>query len=500
MPQKRMSLRRALPLSIRISLWLIAAAILPLLLTLVISQVQARPMLINQANRALVTDAQTHAQIIDNYLSEKLLVLKSLDYTPVVEDYLADPVKHKQDIPTILENGMAIQKLLDPDVTLITFFDPQGNMLLYYSVYNLKPQLHGKYMIPPEDAQQLATGQQFVSGVYYDPVTHQSTLDLYTPVYSTTLNRLLGVVRDTLSLNNIWQIVNSENGVNGNGSYAFILDQYGVRVVDPQPRALFTSIAPLTSQLQQQIVDENLYGKTSAVPLLADATLSGVQSQKNPPSTFQEVPAGAQETFQVTRRALSSVPWTYYVLTPENEVVAVANQQLLIIVVIALAILVPVALVGWVVGKRISLPISRSVGSLVRNSEFLNQVSEGEERVASEQLWMVEAAKVGLKSQQYYTDASKAAAQRLNELGWGLLHQREVDPQMLYYTINQMVKIGQYFERAIAYQEEANKKVAIAVKVTDEVAGQLASGAQSASEAANALDGIVQQLSNIIGN
>lgn len=446
------------------------------------------------------TDAQTHAQLIDNYFTQKLLVLKSLDYTPLVQEYLLDPVGDQKNVPTILQNGFAIQRLIDPDVTLVTFFDPRGKLLLSYSLYGLKPQPHGKYMIPPEDAKQIATGQQFVSNVYYNPVTRQSTVELYTPVYSTTLKRLLGVVRDTLDLDSVGRIVKSEKDVNGAASYAFILDQNGVRIVDPDPTTLYTSIAPLNATLQENITNENRYGKNGTLPVQADSNLRSIQSQPKPPVTFQEVPAGKNELFQVTRRPLSSVPWTYFVLTPVNEVIAVANQQLLIIVLIASAIILPVAVIGWIVGYRISSPILRSVNSLVKNNHVLNQLSEREKKASSEQVWIVEASKTGLKSQQYYTDASKIAARRLNELGRGLLEQRDVDKYTTLNIVKQMVNIGLYFEKAIAYQEEANKKVAVAVKVTDEVAEQLASGAESTSEAANELDRIVNQLRQIVGN
>ncbi len=446
------------------------------------------------------TDAQTHAQLIDNYFTQKLLVLKSLDYTPLVQEYLLDPVGDQKNVPTILQNGFAIQRLIDPDVTLVTFFDPGGKLLLSYSLYGLKPQPHGKHMIPPEDVQQIAKGQQFVSNVYYDPLTHKSTVELYTPVYSTTLKRLLGVVRDTLDLDTVGRIVKSEKDVNGAASYAFILDQNGVRIVDPDPTTLFTSIAPLNATLQENITAENRYGKNSTLPVQADSNLRSIQSQPKPPVTFQEVPAGKNELFQVTRRPLSSVPWTYFVLTPVNEVIAVANQQLLIIVLIASAIILPVAVIGWIVGYRISSPILRSVKSLVKNNHVLNQLSEREKKASSEQVWIVEASKTGLESQQYYTDASKIAARRLNELGRGLLERRDVDKYTTLNIVKQMVNIGLYFEKAIAYQEEANKKVAVAVKVTDEVAEQLASGAESTSEAANELDGIVNQLRQIVGN
>ena len=70
MSQTTSSVRKSVPLSIRISLWLLVASILPLLLTLIISELQSRSTLISQASRTMETDAQTHAQLIDNYFTE----------------------------------------------------------------------------------------------------------------------------------------------------------------------------------------------------------------------------------------------------------------------------------------------------------------------------------------------------------------------------------------------------------------------------------------------
>ena len=47
--------RKQLPLSIRLSLWLIGVAIFPLLLALLISEVPSRTTLINQASTLMVT-------------------------------------------------------------------------------------------------------------------------------------------------------------------------------------------------------------------------------------------------------------------------------------------------------------------------------------------------------------------------------------------------------------------------------------------------------------
>jgi hypothetical protein len=174
--------RKSLSLSVRISLWLIGVAILPLLVALVISELQSRPTLVNQANTTMETDAKTHAQLIDSYLSVKLLTLQSLDYTPLVLGYFLDPAgaQAKANAHLIIENGMAINKKLDPEILLVTFFTPQGKQLLFYSPVNLKPQPHGKDLIPPGDLQRIALGHQFISGstMILQPINPPSN---YTP-------------------------------------------------------------------------------------------------------------------------------------------------------------------------------------------------------------------------------------------------------------------------------------------------------------------------------
>jgi hypothetical protein len=339
-----------------------------------------------------------------------------------------------------------------------------------------------------------------VSDVYYDTTKGQAVVELYTPIYSESAKKVTGIVRDTLSLEIIWNIINSENGANGSGSFAFILDQHGVRIFDPEPQKLFTAIAPLSPELQQKISDQKLYGHNGEVPIVADQYLSTIQSQKSPPTTFQSIPTGKDETFEITRYSLTAVSWTYFVLTPVNVLAAVANQQLLLIASIALLILIPAAIVGGIVGRRISFPILRSVESLVGSSAALNELAQRETTASLEQVWLVDTSKGVLKSIQYYTHASGVAIQQLNTLGRDLLRKPEKDPHSTFTVVAQMVDIGQYFEKAIAYQGESVERLALAIKVTDEVTEQLVSGAKSASEAANELDYVVGQLRQTVGN
>ena len=496
--------RKRLSLSLRITLWLIGVALAPLLLALLTSEIQARPTLVAQASTSMETNTQTQANLIDSYISNKLQIIASLDNIPLVQEYFQNP---KGDDPAniygpsgIIQNGLALEKYMYPDVSNISFFTLQGNLLLSFSIYNLQSQTRGAHLVPAEYLQKIQLGKPFASDVYYDPTTHTSSIDLYTPVFTLSFKGILGIARHTLKLDAIWNIVNGAKGANGTGSYAFLLDQNGVRIVDPDPHTLFTAIAPPTSSAEQQIRDQALYGLASqSVPVIADQTLQSVLSQSKPPLSFQEVPADQQQSFQVTRQSLKVVPWTYFTLTPVNVVEAVANQQLLILSVIALLVLIPVAFIGWFVGKRVSFPVRRAVEALKTNSTTLNTLADKEETAASEQVWVVDSSRIGLKSVEYYTNAAKSAIGRLNNLGKELPQHTYKNTRAFLQDVETMVYIAKYLDKAIDYQDESNKKVSVAIGVTNDIANQLASGAKSTKEVADQLDYVVQQLRQTIG-
>ena len=82
---------RRVPLSVRISMWLVVATVFPLLVTLGISEWQARPALIAQASTSMQSDAKTRVQLIDTYFSERLLDAQTLAQVPSVQSFLATP-------------------------------------------------------------------------------------------------------------------------------------------------------------------------------------------------------------------------------------------------------------------------------------------------------------------------------------------------------------------------------------------------------------------------
>jgi methyl-accepting chemotaxis protein len=212
------------------------------------------------------------------------------------------------------------------------------------------------------------------------------------------------------------------------------------------------------------------------------------------------IPFGQSETFQVAQNAVATVPWTYIVLSPASTITSVADKQLTITIIIAGVVLVIAALLGLGLGRFITKPILKSVERLRRNSSALKTLSTKQQSSANEQTWMIDSSQVGLQSVQYYTDATRIAAQRLHEAGIDLMqnwHSR--DPVAIRQILSQMVGAAQYIEKSLHYQTSSNQKLSTAINVTTQVNEQLADGASSASSAAEELEKVVDELRHVVG-
>ncbi len=498
--------RQRLSLSVKVSIALVCAAIAPLLITLAFSEWQMSPQLVAKARSTMESDARTRVQLIDAYLHERVLDTLTITQVPSVQEFLAAPT----DAPDYAMLAIHAQYSLsagtfrDKNYTTWTLFDPKGQLRLSYPT---TPKTYGPYLVPPQDLQAVVAGKNFISPVYYTPQTQKASVDLYAPIATPQIPgtpqqkpTLLGFLRATLNLDYIWNIVAGDKGNNGTGSYAFILDQNGIRIADTDSKQLFTSVQTLPATLQQQIKQEERFGSKNPVQLVADSSLANKLPSTSTISDFQLKPTGQSQTFQAVHNPTTVVPWHYFVLSPLNTVTAVADQQLLVTLFIAFGMSTLVALLGLIVGQRITRPILRSVENLRSNSIALSSLATRQRDAASEQMWVVDSSQVGLQSVQYYTDATQIAAQQLNDVGTELVHRWQyMDPRATRKGLEQIVTASRYIEEAANHQSASNQKLATALKVATQVTEQLATGATSATDAAAQLEDVVQQLRNVVG-
>ncbi|MBV9615377.1 MAG: cache domain-containing protein [Ktedonobacteraceae bacterium] len=482
---------------------LVLTAIIPLLVAISSILIFLRPALISQISADMERDAQTNIQLTDTYLSERLNDIKTLSEAPAVKDTLANAQAHRGPVSDLLFN------VLHRDISnyiSLSLLNPQGNLVLSYPA---APLAHGKYLIEPEALQQMQQTDEIVfSDVFYDPVANNPSVDLYVRVIDNNF-QTLGYVRASLGLHRIWQAVDSEPRTNGSDSYAFVLDQHGVRIAytNPDqsgfthPQYLFKAIAPLSADFQQRIKNENLYGNsTTAVSTVDDAKLAAMQSNVQSSLIFQFDPTGQNQTYEVARATSSVIPWTFYLLKPLSTVTGLADQQLFGVLLIVTLMLVAAMIIGLRAGRGITVPIMRSVTSLRKNSLSLKTLSDEEQVVATQQSWMVEASQTAMKSTNYYTNAIHTVTQRLSVICNGLTQRTNdfMDPG-LKRALREVAAGVAYIERANEYQESANQKLTTALRVTAQAAEQLANGAKSTDEAAAQLEQVVRQLTAVVG-
>jgi methyl-accepting chemotaxis protein len=519
MAQANFTPRRRLPLAFRLSFILMLAALLPLLITVGISEYYARPALIDQANKAMATDALTRMQLINTYFTERLLDAATLSQVPTVQAFLQDKTPAQDPSPAAVATykadlphagyALAAGKIRDSRYLSWDLFYKSGALALYYP-QNLNPQKEAAVL--PEFVQALqqgvSKGRPFLSPVYFDSSLQKAYIDIYSPIYAgaTPATPYLGFMRAKLGLDYIWDIVKQDKGVNSSGS-SFILDENGVRIADTYNQNLWTSVSGLPQDLQQRMASENWYGTNNSARVLANTTLDDIVKGRNKSTTFTITPSGQSQEYQAARATAAMlqnttpvVSWNYIVTSPSSVVTQVADDQLRNTIIVAIIVALLAALIGFWVSSRITRPIMRSVDQLRENSEALNVLATKQQSASSEQLWVVDSIQVGLQSLQYYTDATRIAAHKLGEIGVELERNwYRQNIETIKQGLQQVISAANYIEKATHYQGDSSQKLSTAIKVTTQVNEQLADGAISATEAASQLEQVVNDLRNVIG-
>jgi len=484
-----------LSLSVRVSLLLMLAALLPLIITIISSELLSRPQLIAQANTSMATDAQSHIQAIENYFSQPVIDVSSLSQNPVLADYLTGDTNAANNVANALRTSY------QRNINYISWslIDLQNNTVSTYPAHT--SIFHGKYAIPLDTIKNLnIPNRALVSSAFFNPQGDLLTVDVTEPVTKPNNIEIIGYVRATLNINFIWNTVLGEQGVNGKGSYAFITDENGVIIAHSDITQAFVAIAPFTANQQNDIGTLVRYGQNTKIPVLGYDAVSNALKSGNQLTAFEMTPPGQTQSFQVIGKAIPMVPWTYFVLSPTSVVTGLADQQLLNVGIIGLIVLLLAAVVGLFVGRGITAPVLRSVAKLRSSSQELKDLAAKEQVIITEQIWVVDSSKTGLSSVHYYTNATSAAAHQIYETGSMLeQHWSRVNPDKIKDKLHQIVRAAHYIETATQYQKESSKKLSAAIDLTQQVTEQLASSANLASSSAEQMEQVVGQLQQVAG-
>lgn len=539
--------RRRLSLSVRLSLLVLFAALVPLAAVVGINDYLARGTLVNQAQQALMNDAGSKTAQIDLYLNERLADGNALSQLVTTPLYLAcaDAASAPPELAATLTalarcddatfgapfdassncRGLSVGVQRDPNYVSWALFDARGHALLA-AVGGANPPnpangcpTTGVASVPSADLAALATGSPRISNVYYDPTHNYAYVQVYSPVQTQALLQLvppgtpkvslppgtpkvLGFMRATLKLNTIWNIVSSDQGANGAGSGAFVTDQYGVRIADTNSNDLFTTVQPLSAATQQLIRSQARYGQSS-VPALVSlpsakqftyVALSMAASQY----VHGTVPTDPSSLNPFL--AQSGLQWHYYVLSPLATVTAVADTQIRTSLLSAAVIAVLAILIGLLVGRGTTGPVRNSVTELEDAAASLQALAARQEGSAGEQHWVVDACKTGLESVRYLSDAMNQAARRIIDASnWFSEYWDRLTEDQARRTVQHLLELAHYIDEAARRQQASSDRLDKAITVTMQVSDQLVAGATAATDSAEQLEQVVRDLQHVVG-
>lgn len=506
--------RRRVSLTVRFSVLLILAVVIPLLITVLSSEFILSPALTNQAVKEMKTDAIKRSDTIDAYLEARLQELTYVSQFKAVQEYLSrsDTNNFYHDLAL---KELTVSHSLDAGYSNWTLFKPQENAqglevetpVLSYpsSSTNTDPDA----TIPQTIQDLLGENQNksIISNVYYNSALRQAYVDLYTAVKNDQ-GKTLGIERASLLLSSMWDAVNNEYNA-GTRDYAMIIDNHNVSIAYTStdatqttlPSELFKAIAPLPTAFSQQVSRESLYNSISTpMSVMRDDTLTALIQNANPAAVDQFTPTGKSEKYQVVKSTGALLPWSYVVFRPMSTITSAAKEQILYLFIISCVVTFLAAVIGLVVGRSITRPIQHSVNTLRGNSEALKGLASAEEATAMEQKWIIDSSQVGLQSVQYYAKATGSAARHLNSIGENLLlNWGHVDGAQAKQWLDDILAAAHYIEKAADHQKSSCDGLNDAIQVTAQVTDQLVTGATSATDAANQLDKVVAELREVVG-
>lgn len=517
--------RGRISLTVRLSLLILAAALLPLAavvgITTYLPRYGAHDTLINQGNAALTTDARAKTDLLELYFGERAADGQALATLETVAPYILcstlplppDALKCYSQGPLYLGSNTRALKVglsRDSNYSAWALFDARGTPLLAYNQPtkgNFVP-LHADEVAPvrQQDLKPVVLqGQSYVSPVYYDPSAKRAYVQMYAPIFffnpASNNKSVVGFLRATLNLDYVWGVVNGEKGADGEGSYAFITDENGVRVASAHEDERFTSVKSLDQNVAKQIATEKRYGNDSPVPQIDLPQVASAVGGADSEQSFQSIAApDSKMQYQFVGIHLKAVPWTYFVLSPTDTVTQVASDQVRNALLSAAVIAVIAVLIGLLIGSGMTRPVQRSVAELEGAAVRLHGLASRQQESSGEQHWVVDACQTGLESVRYLSDAMHQAARRVLEASnWFGDYWDRLTEEQAKRTVSHLQELAHYIDEAARRQQASSDRLGKAITVTRQVSDQLVGGAGAATESAEQLEQVVYELHRVVG-
>jgi signal transduction histidine kinase len=346
------------PVRRKLAALLVAASLLPLGISAVLDIRAAREGLHANAAELLAAHADHLREQIDAFHRTYELTATKLAQIPALIALAATPSPQPADAASVREI-IGAHSAIDVDLRGIGVVGRGGQVIVA-----TEPRLEG-LVIGQDYVKQALRGASVISDVHFgEPALDGVPVIAYAAPVSDGTGPT-GVVVLWARAEALGDLVRASNDLVGPGSFAVVLDQYGIRIAHAYDDAvLYHPAGPLAPDERRALVAARRFGAETQA-LLDDVRpfpepFARARAASAEPGLFRgHSPVNQQRNHGVARR-LAAVPWTVFYLLPErlldDQIAAITSSKVILACVIML--------VAFGVGLALAAVILRPVVSL----------------------------------------------------------------------------------------------------------------------------------------
>jgi len=314
--------------------------------------------LINDANIRLYNSGSQTARRIDDFLRSHLASVQAQSQLPDIVDYMrlgpaARTGSWQQVRATRTLSVLGLEE--EAYVASYALLDVQGINVADSSVAMIGQDESGQNYFQKV----ISDGKPYLSPVQYSGPTGESVFYIASPVISDS-GDVTGVLRVRYLRSVLDDLIKSGSGLLGAGSYAFLLDENGIRIAHgKQSDLIFKSITPLAEEQLAQLKAENRLPDLPSDQISTNLpeVKEALNRSYNRPFFTSEMESASVEQGVIAE--LRTQPWKVIYSVDRSAFLAPVELQTRNTTLLALLIAGLAALAGLFMAQTLAAPISR---------------------------------------------------------------------------------------------------------------------------------------------
>ncbi|GAB4211136.1 MAG: hypothetical protein OHK0012_03070 [Synechococcales cyanobacterium] len=335
----------------RLILAFLGVTLLPLGTLVVVNHITFSRVLTLNAQRNLAATARQTAAQLDRFINESLTTVRVEAILPEIVRYVQDPQAAYYE--TAILTLLSLSRRDSINVLSYGLVNRRGeNILDTYTPYIGRQEAERDYF-----QQAVLSGTPYVSTLRISDRGSPLREVYFSAPIRNARGEVIGVLRVAYNATIFDQVITRQTDVAGEGSFALLLDEAGVRLIQGQaPDRAFVPLLPLAEydrwQLQQR------YGQLADPPTQVNAALQEAIINRQAAVLTTTLDDWGSQRQLLSLEPLQSVPWSVLMVQPEATFLTPIRRQTQELLLLAVVIIGLVVGVAFGAGQLLASPIT----------------------------------------------------------------------------------------------------------------------------------------------